>query len=377
MTIEELPTPALVVEYPVLLRNLQQMQQRAQQWGVRLRPHAKTHKCLPIARLQQQLGACGLTVSTLAEAHFFAEAGIEDLTWAFPLPLWAIEPALELARRVQLRLLLDNLTAAEALAQACARRRQRVNVWLEIDCGAQRSGLPPNSEELLRLAAFVDRSPFLELDGLLTHAGHAYRATTPEEIRRIALQEQELMLEAAHRLQRAGIPVPSISIGSTPTVRACQNVLPGITEIRPGNYVFFDYTQLLLGSCRLEECALTVIATVVSRAEGRLVIDAGALALSLDPGPVHLLQHPSFGAVLTSEGGQLSIDPHLRIVRLSQEHGVLVADPPDSLQERYPIGSRIRILENHSCLTAALYDSYWVCDNCTVVEQWAIARQRQ
>ncbi|MCS6965566.1 MAG: alanine racemase [Candidatus Kapabacteria bacterium] len=379
MHLDELPTPALVLEYPVLLRNLQLMQQRTQLWGVALRPHAKTHKCAEIAHLQLRLGAIGLTVATLTEAYFFANAGVEDITWAFPLPLWAVEPALELARHIRLRLLLDNITAAKALSDACAHHGQRVHVWLEVDCGARRSGLDPKSPLLLHVAEFVARSPWLELDGLLTHAGHAYRAASPEELRLIALQEQELLLEASHRLQQAGIPILGISIGSTPTIMASETLLPGISEVRPGNYVFYDYTQVLLGSCRLSDCALTVLATVVSHQPSaeHFVIDAGALALSLDPGPQHLMPVPSFGAVMEITDGTARLDPDVRISRLTQEHGLVAATQPGHLEKRYRVGDRVRILENHSCLTAALHDYYWVCDSAgNIMSCWPIARQR-
>ena len=377
---QELPTPALLLELPVLRSNLERMQERARRWGVALRPHAKTHKCAQIAHLQLQAGACGVTVATVAEARFFADAGIEDITWAFPLPLWAIEPALELARRVQLRLVVDSLPTVEALESACARRQQRVHVWLEIDCGAHRCGIPPDSPALVPVASRIARSGWLEFDGILTHAGHAYRASSHAELRHIAQQEQEVMLEVAAYLQRMGIPVPGISIGSTPTLSVCETLLPGITEIRPGNYVFYDYTQVLLGSCRLEDCALTVLTTVVSHypERGYLVTDAGALALSLDPGPQHRMAVPSFGAILEDEPPQpRSVNPHLRIARLFQEHGVIVAEPAEYLRGRSPVGSRLRILENHSCLTAALHDCYWVRDeHGAICDCWAIARQR-
>ncbi len=378
MQVDELPTPALILDYPTLQRNLARMQQRAEQWGVALRPHAKTHKCATIARLQLQIGAVGLTVATLAEARFFAEAGVSDITWAFPLPFWALEPALDLAQRIQLRLTVDSLPAIEALSAACARRRQRVHVWLEVDCGAHRSGVDPRSPLLEELAAALARSQWLEFDGLLTHAGHAYRAHSSDEVRRIARSEQELMLDAAERLRNAGIPVRGISIGSTPTLMACEELLPGITEIRPGNYVFYDYTQVLLGSCRVDDCALTVLATVVSHQPnaGHFVVDAGALALSLDPGPRHLQPNLGFGVILQDEAPSPHPDPHLCIARLTQEHGVVVAEPPEYLRGRYPVGSRVRILENHSCLTAALHDAYWVCDRATVIDRWDIARQR-
>ncbi|MCS7177130.1 MAG: alanine racemase [Candidatus Kapabacteria bacterium] len=378
MRCEELPTPALLLDYSRLLQNLQRMQERARQWGVALRPHAKTHKCAEIAQLQCQLGACGITVATLAEARFFADAGIEDITWAFPLPLWAIEPALELASRCCLRLLVDSKAVAEALASACMRRGQRIHAWLEIDCGGRRSGFLPNSPALMETARFVVDSPWLIFDGLLTHAGHAYRASSAEELRRIALQEQETMAEVANWLRTAGIEVPGLSIGSTPTVMAATSLLPDITEIRPGNYVFYDYTQVLLGSCTLQDCALTVLATVVSHQTGatHFVIDAGALALSLDPGPQHLMPSPSYGLIVHELDGTLIPEPQLCIARLSQEHGVVVAKHPNYLHERYPVGSRVRIVENHSCLTAALHDHYWICDAGSVVAQWKIARQR-
>ncbi|MFQ5671374.1 MAG: alanine racemase [Acidobacteriota bacterium] len=378
MRIDEIPTPALLVEHQVLVQNLDRLADHCRRLGVSLRPHVKTHKCLEVARLQVERGACGLTVSTLAEAHVFCAAGFRDLTLAVPLIPAKIPAALELARRARLGVLVDDEQVFSRLQQAAAAAETRVHAWLKIDCGYHRAGLEPGDPVAVSLARRMASSSSVSFEGLLTHAGHSYRAAGNPRRLQIAEEERDAVVVLARRLkQEAGVPVPQVSVGSTPTVTIAKD-LTGVTEARPGNYAFFDLTQAALGSCRVEEIAVSVLASVISHplGAGRAVLDAGALALSKDPGPGSGRKgSPSMGGVCP-EPETTRIDPSLRLGPLSQEHGVVCPLQPGGLRNRLPVGSRVRILPNHSCLAAACFDELYVMNGGQVMDRWVVHRER-
>ncbi|MGH7541840.1 MAG: alanine racemase [Gemmatimonadota bacterium] len=358
-TLHDLPTPALLLDAGALERNLARMQQRADALGVRLRPHIKTHKCLEIARRQRELGAHGLTVSTLEEARIFADHGFDDLTWAFPVPLSRVEQAAELAGRVRLGLTVDSEAAIDALERA----GRPFTVWLKVDCGYGRAGVDPSSERAVALVRRLHESPRLEPAGLLTHSGHAYAGDSPGRIAEIAEQERRVMVRLAERLRAEGLDPGVLSVGSTPAMARVRR-LDGVDEVRPGNYALYDYTQASLGSCAIEECAATVLATVVSARPDRCVIDAGALALSKDVGPD---DPPHFGPVC-ADPARTALDSAGRVVSVSQEHGIV--DRP------LRVGERVRIVPNHSCLTVACFDAFTVVRGTELLATWKIWRNR-
>lgn len=367
--VAELPTPALLLDADVLEANLARMQARCDALGVALRPHAKTHKSADVARRQAAHGARGLTVATLAEARYFADAGWEDLTWAFPVVLSRLAEARALAERVTLRLLVDTPETVAALAAADF----PFHVFLEVDSGQHRSGVDPGSQRAVELARRLADHPRLVFDGLLTHSGHAYRATSGAEAAAFAEGERRTVVELAERLRAEGIEVRAVSVGSTPAMSHAAD-LSGVDEARPGNYVFYDGTQAAIGSCGPGDAAVTVLTSVVSSQPGgdHSVIDAGALALSKDPGPTHLGAAWSWamGAVFEDladyRAGRPS--PRLRVTGLSQEHGI-VSGP-------LPVGTRLRVLPNHSCLAVPNFDFYWVVRGEEVVDRWPIHRGR-
>jgi D-serine deaminase-like pyridoxal phosphate-dependent protein len=360
MNIHDLPTPCLLVDLDALERNLTRMQVRCDALGVALRPHVKTHKCVEIGRMQRELGARGITVATLEEGRAFADAGFDDITWAFPVILGRLDEVRELAERIALRLLVDSHAAIEALERNGFPHR----IWLEIDSGDHRSGADPDSGEALALARALADSGTLAFEGILTHAGHTYRAGDAAGRRRVAGQERDVMVRLADRLQQEDVEVGGISVGSTPGMTAIDH-LDGITEARPGNYAYFDATQVALGSCGTDDCALTVWASVVSSARDHAVVDAGALALSKDAGPGD--GKPSMGRLYReATGGELRNDA--RLSGLSQEHGVI--DAP------LPVGSRVRILPNHSCLTNACFDRVHAVRGEEIVDVWRVWRER-
>ena len=372
MRVQDLRTPAALVDLDRLERNAARMAERMARLGVRLRPHVKTHKTLEAARLQVRGHFGGVTVSTLAEAAFFAAGGFRDLTYAVPIAPAKLGEAADLAGKVErLSLLVEHPAAAASVEAAARERGRRLSVLLEVDCGGRRSGVDPSREESAALAARLAGSPHLELRGLLTHAGQAYRCRNPREIAAVAERERATLVAFAERLRAAGIPVPEVSVGSTPTMAVADD-LSGATEARPGNYAFFDATQAAIGACAIADVAFTVLVSVIARHPERceLVVDGGALALSKDPGPTHVDPECGYGVVLDAAGTPLR---GWRVASLSQEHGVLRGNVPSSAEE-WPIGSTLRIVPNHSCLAAALFDRYAVVRRTEVVDEWRPVR---
>jgi D-serine deaminase-like pyridoxal phosphate-dependent protein len=338
-TVHDLPTPAVLVDLDVLERNVARMAAGARESGVRLRPHLKTHKCLEIGRLQLAAGAAGACVAKVGEAEVFVEAGFDDLFIAYPIVGGDKgRRLLALADRARLAVGADSLEGARSLATPFREAGRRLDVLLKVDVGYGRVGVRPR--QVLAVARAVAKTPGLRLRGVFTHAGHAYGARTRREVERIARLEGESLARTAVRLRRAGLPIEEVSIGSTPTAALAMRV-PGVTECRPGNYVFHDGTQVALGTCAVEDCALTVLATVVSvPAADRAVVDAGSKTLSSDP----LRPRPGgYGRVLGRRGA---------LQKLSEEHGVVSVPRGES----YRVGERVRLLPNHACVVANLHD---------------------
>ncbi len=367
--LERLPSPAALVDIVRLEANCRRMAERVRQLGVTLRPHVKTHKAVPLARLQLAGLPPRITVSTLAEAKFFADAGFDDITYAVPIAPQRLAEAVQLAQRIRrFTILLDHELTAREVAAAAAAAGVRLSVLLEVDCGAHRCGVDPSHPDSLALAAYLASSPYLDFRGVLTHAGHAYACRTSAELGRVAAQERDVTCTFAQLLRRSGVHVPEVSIGSTPTLCAVDH-LAGVSEVRPGNYAFFDAFQAAIGSCSLTDCAFTVLSTVIGCYPERrtLVLEAGALALSRDPGPTHLRPDCGFGVVCTVHGCHPIAG--LALVALTQEHGTVLAEQP-ALAAAYPPGSRLRIIPNHACLAAACFDTYYVVDGEQVVDLW-------
>jgi len=361
-------TPALLLDLDALERNLERMAGHARRLGVVLRPHAKTHKCAQVARRQLELGAVGLTVATLEEAHAFADAGFDDLLWAFPLVIGRLKETRELAERVTLRLAIDSPEAFRALETEGFPFRAR----LKVDAGYHRAGVDPASPHALELARRLAGSKHLVFDGLLSHSGDAYYTPGREARRRAAEAERSAMAAFAETLRADGIEVPTVSVGSTPGTTAAES-LEGITEIRPGNYAFFDYTQAVLGSCEVSECALTVLASVVSSQPGaeHSVVDAGALAISKDLGPEDH-EPATFGRIFEDyfleDGRAGKLSESVWLTGLSQEHGIVNAP--------LPVGEKVRILPNHSCLAVPHHTHYHVVRGGEIIERWPILAAR-
>jgi D-serine deaminase-like pyridoxal phosphate-dependent protein len=361
--LENLQTPSLVLDLEILERNLRRMALRMRKLKVRMRPHFKTHRNLQIVEIQKELQAIGFTVSTLNEACSLANAGYRDITLAYPVIPHQVHTLDNLLRRARLRLLVDSHEAIDALEKELD-LPDPIHVWLKVDCGYHRVGVDPQGHLALELAHRLDISEPFFFDGILSHSGHAYQGRGRESLAGYAEEERQVMVACAERLRASGIKVPRVSVGSTPAMSAVEN-LEGVTEVRPGNYVFYDYSQVEIGSCSVEDCALTVMSTVISSqpGAGHSVIDAGALTLSKDPGP-SWVDPPTYGRIYRDyEAAEL--DPDLRIVSLSQEHGIVNGS--------FPVGTRLRILPNHSCLAMANFEIYNVVRGDRIVDYGCIS----
>jgi D-serine deaminase-like pyridoxal phosphate-dependent protein len=366
-----LPTPAVLIDRGRLLANIDRMQSAADANGIRLRPHAKTHKSPRIARWQVERGAIGICCAKLGEAEVFADAGIEDIRIAYPLNPINASRVVALLDRTRLSFIVDHLAVARGWSLAMSAVGREVDVLVKVDVGFHRCGIDPSGRDAAPFVREVAAMPGLRLKGLLAHAGHGYHASSEEHLREIAADEARVLSTLADAARREGVSIEELSAGATPTARyALQQ--SGLTEYRPGNYVYFDRTQIGLGAATYDDCALTVLATVVSKpASDRIVLDCGSKTLSSDHargfGPVH-----GHGAVFRDTVAKPGAKPDedLIIERLSEEHAtVRVVSGSTSLEP----GDRVRVLPNHACVVSNLVDQVWVMDGSTVLEALPVA----
>ena len=356
----EVDTPAVVVDLAKLKRNIQDMASFAAQAGVSLRPHVKAHKMLSIARLQLSAGACGLAVAKLGEAEVMLESGCQDILVANQVVTpEKIQRLIHLSEKAKIACAVDSADNALALSQAAHSRGKKIPVLIEIDTGLRRCGVLPG-QPVIDLAKTVASLRGLRLEGFMTHAGHAYAAKNLEEVKWVGQREGEILAEMAEKLRRLGLPCQVVSVGSTPTARYAGKV-PGVTEIRPGNYVFYDAVQVALGVAQEEQCALTVIATVISRPDpGRAVIDAGSKVLALDRG--------AHGTASVHGFGLIKGHPEYVLERLSEEHGIISLPPGADLR----IGEKLEIIPNHACPVVNLCDTVVVTEEDKVIDLWPV-----
>jgi D-serine deaminase-like pyridoxal phosphate-dependent protein len=362
MRLDDLPTPCLVLDRRILSRNLKRMSDTVRRHGVTLRPHLKTAKSAEVARMATEGEAGGITVSTLAEAEYFADRGFRDILIAAALPPGKLDRAAALiARGAAVTLVTDDVSAATAIA----RHHGAFRVLIEIDSGDRRAGVEPASASVLELGRALQG----KLAGVMTHAGHSYGCRTVQCIRDIAEDERSAVFTAARRLRTAGMPCEVVSVGSTPTMTHAER-LDGVTEARPGVYMFQDLFQAEIGSCRTDDIALTVLTSVIGRNldDNRIVLDAGALALSKDRSTQATAHDFGYGRVWDIDG-----NPSLGsciVERAYQEHGVAAAVEQLPM-EMLRVGAKVRVAPNHACITAAAHDRYYVVDGGReVVAEW-------
>lgn len=372
--IASLDTPAALVDVPRMQRNIQRMQQRMDSLGVRLRPHVKTSKCLPVIQAQMAAGASGVTVSTLKEAEHCFNQGISDVLYAVAIAPGKLVQALALRRAgCNLSVLTDSVQGAQAIV-AFAREHDESNpiwpVWIEVDCDGHRSGLAAEDPALIDVARILIDGG-VQLRGVMTHAGSSYELDNPEALQALAEQERALCVRAAQRIRDAGMACPDVSIGSTPTALSAQN-LDGVTEVRAGVYVFFDLVMHNIGVCQADELALSVLTTVIGHQQekGWIITDAGWMAMSRDRGTQRQRHDFGYGQVCSETGEWIE---GALVTGANQEHGIVTLGGADSadLATRFPIGSRLRILPNHACATGAQFPDYHALDADGAMHTWS------
>lgn len=368
--LHELNTPAAIIDIQRMQHNIARMQQRMDELGVRFRPHVKTAKSLPVARAQLAAGAQGITVSTLKEAEQFFQTGVSDILYAVGMiPSKLAQAHALVARGCDLKITTDNVTAAREIGRFANEHDTVFEVWIEIDTDDHRSGVKPEDDALLNVARTLQEAG-MRVGGVMTHAGSSYDYDNHAALVAIAEQERAGAVRAAQRLHNAGFSCPVVSVGSTPTALSAEH-LEGVTEVRAGVYVFFDLVMRNVGVCTAGDIALSVLTTVIGHQEekGWLIVDAGWMAMSRDRGTQKQRQDFGYGQVCTEDGTVL--DGYV-VSGANQEHGIVscVQGADTDIVQRFPIGSRLRILPNHACATGAQHPEYQALAADGNIETW-------
>ncbi len=356
MNIQDLDTPAVLIDFDTMGRNLRGMASYCAAHDLTLRPHTKTHKIPEIARLQMHYGAGGITVAKIGEAEVMADAGLNDILIVYPI--WGERKWIrlaELAKRVKISVAMDSLQVAEGISQAAKTAGVEVGIRLEFDTGLRRCGLTPDSGSI-EIAKKIFELPGLRWEGISLYPGHIMGNRK--------IREQDIPIENAKLdrllglLDSAGVPYPVVSGGNTPAAFESHR-FHGVTEIRPGTYVFNDRNTVDAESASYADCAVTVLTTVVSTSvPHRAIIDAGSKTLSAD-------------TLLSGDRkcfGYVQERPELLLEDLSEEHGHLIV-PEDSAIK---VGDRLRIIPNHVCPCINLHDRAFVVRGDMVIDQWKV-----
>ena len=359
----DLDTPALVIDEQAMQRNILGMAGIAERRGVALRPHVKTHKIPSIARLQLEAGAAGITVAKVSEAEVMAEGGLDDIFIAYPLVTETkILRALRLAQRgVHMILGVDSHRGARMVSSLAREEGVTTEVRLEVDSGLGRTGVP--REEAVGLARVISALENLDLTGIYTYRGAVLEDGSPTlDLEEAGRLEGEFMVSVAEEIRETGEPIQDVSLGSTPTAKHAAKV-DGVTEIRPGTYVFYDRMQTEMGACSLSDCALRVVVTVVSRPRPDIaIIDGGSKTFATDVQPkVAPLGLAGFGHVIGNPGAVLE--------RVTEEHGMLSIDEDSDLG----VGDTVEIIPNHACSTVNLHNEAYLWSADGSIEEVRVA----
>ena len=373
MQLNDLETPALLLDRGKLDRNLEIMNAHIRSLGSVLRPHVKTVKSIDVVRRALRNTPGGITVSTLKEAEYFLAHGVRDIIYAVGIAPTKFAHVFSLMRNgAQLKVITDNFDAVRQLAQAASAAGVSVPVLMELDVDDHRSGVKPDSQLLLDLGKALSDTPGVTLAGVLTHAGDSYSCRDDEALIRFAERERSGAVGAAQRLRTAGYAVPIVSVGSTPTATFSRN-LSGVTEVRVGVYMFQDLVMSGIGVCSVEDIALSVLVSVIGHQSERgwIITDGGWTALSRDRGTSTHSLDQGYGLVCDVAGRTLADD--LIVQSTNQEHGILARRDGGPIDpRRFPVGTLLRILPNHACATASQHACYHVVDGVApdVLERW-------
>ena len=376
MTLDLLDTPAAVIDIPRMQKNIVSMQQHMHSLGVNFRPHVKTTKCVEVVRAQIAAGAKGITVSTLKEAEVFFAAGIVDILYAVGIDPSKLARAMALKKKgCDLKLVVDNPAAAVAVGEFVRKHGIPFEVWIEVDTDGHRSGITPGEDTLLEVGKILCDAN-VTVGGVMTHAGSSYELDTQQALQALAEQERAGCLQAAQRLRDIGVACEGVSVGSTPTAITARN-LDGVTEVRAGVYVMFDLVMRNVGVCTFDDIALSVLTTVIGHQpeKGWAILDAGWMAMSRDRGTSKQSHDFGYGQPCTLDGSPIS---DYVLSGANQEHGILSPAasqasghlPLQEVRERFPIGTKLRILPNHACATGAQFPEYQAIDASGKVTAW-------
>ena len=365
VTLQSLETPRLVLDGKRLDANLARMRDRMLHLGVPLRPHVKTAKC-PEVIDRALSGLKGpITVSTLKEAEQFFAHGYRDILYAVGIAPSRLDHVADLRRRgADISVILDSVDAARAVNAAGLRLGVRFPALVEVDCDGHRSGIEPGDDVLLAIARELSDGVGGQMRGVMTHAGGSYNSRSINAIMHAAEKEREAVVTSRNMLVSSGLPCPVVSVGSTPTAMYARNA-NGVTEVRAGVYMFFDLVMAGLGVCAVDDIALSILTTVIGHQSGRqwLITDAGWMSMSRDRGTSKQSLDQGYGLACDIAGNPIE---DLIVADANQEHGIIARRGGGALDlARFPIGSRLRILPNHACATAAQHHDYAVISGMT------------
>jgi len=341
MHVSEIDTPRLVVDLDIMERNLRRVAGYAAEHGLRLRPHTKTHKSVKIGRQQLDSGAAGLTVAKVSEAEVMLGAEPADMLLAYPIiGQTKLGRLMEVARRTHMTVALDSVIAAQELSDAA---QVEIGVLAEVDVGLGRVGVSPG-EQLLELARAIERLPHLKLEGIAFYPGHI--KDLDEHGKAALVQLSDLLRSILADFRKAGIETKIVSGGSTPTLFHSHEI-EGLTEIRPGTYVFNDVNTVRSGGCALGDCAASILATVVSTARpGQMIIDGGSKTFSSD----RLVNsgETTFGHIVEAPGA--------RFHKMNEEHGYV---DMTQAEREFQVGERLHVIPNHICTAVNLHEQVY------------------
>ena len=364
--LQDLDTPALLLDAARLERNCEAMRKRVHSHGVLLRPHVKTAKSVEVTQRALDAPSGPITVSTLREAEYFFDHGFRDILYAVGIVPQKVPRLAALTRRGgRMSAIVDSVEGARALVQASAKEGAKIPALIEIDSDGHRAGVPPASPRLLEVAEALGPS----LLGVMTHAGESYNCPSVDCIADMARREREAVVKSAEALRTLGHAAPVVSVGSTPTATFATS-FEGVTEVRTGVYMFHDLVMAGLAVCAIDDIAISVLASVIGHQPERhwIITDAGWMAMSRDRGTARQKVDQGYGLVCDIGGNPVD---DLIVVDANQEHGIVARRAGGALDlARYPVGSRVRILPNHACATAAQFAEYHVLRDNVPVETW-------
>jgi D-serine deaminase-like pyridoxal phosphate-dependent protein len=364
--LQTLETPALLLDADKLDANCRRMRERLKSHGVTMRPHVKTAKCVEVARRALDAPTGAITVSTLAEAEHFFDNGFTDMLYGVGMVPAKVPRIAGLVQRgARITAIVDGVDAARALVDAALKAGAHIPALVEIDSDGHRAGVAPGDPRLLEIGAALGES----LGGVMTHAGDSYNCDSTDGIRGVAERERAAVVSCAETLRKAGMSCATVSVGSTPTATFGES-FKGVTEVRPGVYVFHDLVMAGLGVCALDDIAISVLGSVIGhqRDKNWILTDAGWMALSRDRGTAKQKVDQGYGLVCDASGKPAG---ELIVVDANQEHGIIARRDGGPIDfARFPIGSLVRVLPNHACATAAQHGRYHVISGGKLSGTW-------